>query len=458
MAIDIDTSQPLRRPLDLQRLVQSVVTAGTPADEAFWVECKNNEFDLSGAPGRFKTARAILSFANRLPDAAATVCGGLAYVIVGAEPGKADGTAAHDGADLDNWLVRYLGGDGPVWSPTYVKHNDKDVLVIVVEPPKWGDHIHALRQAWEKFQLGTVFYRSGSVSRQANADEIRLLEERFCRGQRTPELDGLQVGFSIDPPEDKKLAAAQRAAWPRTAIAVDLAPDQVDEWIEARRARIRTHHEQAIDTARQTKGFKPFAPTTVDEAAIEDHLAQCREVLFDVSRRLLVEAGYSLITMSVTNPSGRILDHVELTLTPGLPFSAFEEERVPKDFAELPAAPKPPKTSVDTFFKATPAFLADPSFSTPVMDFRLPNQWLDIDAKSITLKMGQIRPEKTATSSSFHLLLHRHPIADAVKVGWTLTSTSAEGVQRGSIQIPVASPRGVVISPSDGLPDTDEDA
>lgn len=454
MAINIDTSKPFRRPLDLQRLVQAVVSAGT-ADEAFWVECKNNEFDLTQAPGRFKTAQVILSFANRMPDAAATICDGLAYVIIGAEPGRVDGTAVHDGADLDNWLIRYLGGDGPVWSPNYIKHDDKDVLVIVVEPPKWGDHIHTLRQGWEKAQLGTIYYRSGSVSRQANADEIRLLEERILRGQRTPELDGLQVTYSIDPPDDSDdLTAQQRAAWPRHAIAVDLDPNQVDEWIDARRKLVRAHHEDAINSARQAKDFRPFAPTTVDDEAIEAHLAECRETLFDASRRVLIKAGYSLVTMSVTNPSTRILDHVELTLTPAVPFSAFEQGHVPKDLAKIPAPPKPPKTTIEKLI--TPrSFLPSVPMALGLADYRIPNQWLEIDKTSITLKMGQIRPEKTATSSSFHLLLHRHPLSQAVAIPWTLTSTTAEGVQRGSFEIPVTSPRQIVLGPRHGLPNSD---
>lgn len=35
VAIDIDTTQPLRRPLELQQLVEAVVAAGS-ADEAMW--------------------------------------------------------------------------------------------------------------------------------------------------------------------------------------------------------------------------------------------------------------------------------------------------------------------------------------------------------------------------------------------------------------------------------------
>lgn len=86
MAIAADTSRGLRRPLDLVSLVEAVVNAG-PADEAFWIEWKS-QLDLTKPAGQFKAARAVLSFANRMPDPASTVCEGLAYLIVGAEAGS----------------------------------------------------------------------------------------------------------------------------------------------------------------------------------------------------------------------------------------------------------------------------------------------------------------------------------------------------------------------------------
>jgi hypothetical protein len=138
VAITVDT-----KPLDLTALVEAVVNAG-PADESFWIEWKS-DLDLTMAPGAFNTARTILGFANRMPDTAAAVCEGLAYMIIGAQPGKVAGTIVIDGANLEQALIKYLGGDGPVWSPHYVTAQGRDVLVIVVEAPKWGDDIHALR-------------------------------------------------------------------------------------------------------------------------------------------------------------------------------------------------------------------------------------------------------------------------------------------------------------------------
>lgn len=212
MAIKVDISRSLRRPLDLVSLVDAVINAG-PADEAFWIEWKS-QLDLTRPPGQFKAARAILSFANRMPDTASTVCQGLAYLIVGAEAGGVAGTAVIDAAVLEQALIKYLGGDGPVWSPTYVTVQGHEVLVIVVEAPRWGDPIHTLRRTYETLHDGTVFFRSQAISRPANSAEHRLLEQRARRGEQSPELDGLQVGFEISKPGG--------------IIVIDPTPEQVD--------------------------------------------------------------------------------------------------------------------------------------------------------------------------------------------------------------------------------------
>lgn len=453
MAIDIDTTHPLRRPLELQQLVEAVVTAGS-ADEAFWVECKNNDFDLTKAEGRFNLARVILSFANRIPDTASTVCGGLAYVIIGAEPGKVDGTKLIDGADLDNWLIKYLGGDGPVWSPTYVKHGDKNVLVIVVEAPKWGDRMHSLRQQLGGAQPGTIYVRSQSVSRQANPDELRLLEERLLRGQAAPEIDGLQVGYTIGPPDDRDWSPEDIARWPRAVLILDFTPEQVDEWIEERRAAIRDHHQAVIDAWERPKSVMAAMLTqpSINEKAIEEHLEDCRHKLFDASRRALIAEGLSLLKMSVTNPGKRTFEHVELTLTIDTPFSAFEQGHLPKQLDTLPAPPQPAKPTLIGYSGLAAAPFTPPTYITAT-GHHIPNQWLHIAESTVELKVGQLRPEKTRTSTDFHLFLHQRPPGEELTVGWTVTSTSTEGVQRGSIQVPVlAPPHAILVAPTKDLP------
>jgi hypothetical protein len=440
LAINIDTSKPLRRPLEMAHLVEAVVEAGS-ADEALWIEWKS-DLDLTQAPGRFKTARAILSFANRMPDTASKTCGGLAFVIIGAEPGSLTGTNIIDAADLDKGLIKYLGGDGPEWSPTYVCIGGKNVLVIVVEPPKWGDRIHTLRQQFDGTQAGTVFIRSQSESRQANPEEFRLLEQRLLRGRQSPELGGLLVGFAIGVPN--------------SIVVVDPTTQQIEEWAENRRTAILEWHQAAIAAtadSNSTLAASLFRPR-IDAQAIEQHLQACREQLLDATRRMLIHGQFSMITMTVTSPHASTLENVELTLTIDTPHSAFHERHAP--FESLPPAPRPPRTRSPLDLGRSMGLPGSLYRRSPVADLWIPDNRIDIEDRSITLTIGRVRPGKPVVYAPFHLFLHERPSDNDLTIGWTLTSTSVPGVQRGTTEVPVLQTQTVFLDPTAGIPNESE--
>ncbi len=85
----------------------------------------------------------------------------------------------------------------------------------------------------------------------------------------------------------------------------------------------------------------------------------------------------------------------------------------------------------------------------------LPSRWIDVDGDSITLRIGQVRPEKIASSVDFPLLLNEWPTDLELTVGWTLTSTSLAGVQRGSTKVPVYPNRRIFLSPIADIPDAE---
>jgi len=442
MAIVVDTTRELRRPLDLVRLVEAVVAAG-PTDEGSWIEWKS-ELDLSSPEGAFKAARAILGFANRMPDTAGNVCEGLSYLIIGAEPGQVKGTPAIDGADLDQKFSKYLGTDGPTWSPMYVTVQGENVLVVVVEAPRWGDRIHTLKTSLGSALLGTVYVRRQARTVPADPGDIQQLEARLMRGLQAPELEGLQVGF--------------RVGEPAAIVVVDPTPDQVDEWIQARRTAIRAYHERVLGEQPKPKPgtiadalFAKAAAPRVNEEGIEAHLQACRDVLFDATRRGLIEAEVSLLTMTVSSSSTGTLEGVELTLTINTPHSAFESDQSAlRELKRLPKLP-PPRPPLSNLF---PGLAISPAMYMPD-PIVLPSRWIDVDGDSITLRIGQVRPEKIASSVDFPLLLNEWPTDLELTVGWTLTSTSLAGVQRGSTKVPVYPNRRVFLSPIADIPDAE---
>lgn len=88
MALDFDSRRAPRLPSEYLKLVQAVRRA-TSADETDWLEWKST-LDLQPAnradkSGLAHIARAIIGFANRMPDVARRHAEGHGLLVVGAD-------------------------------------------------------------------------------------------------------------------------------------------------------------------------------------------------------------------------------------------------------------------------------------------------------------------------------------------------------------------------------------
>jgi hypothetical protein len=85
-------------------------------------------------------------------------------MVVGVQPGAAPGVPAFDHATRRRRIKTYA--DGPRWTPHHVDFAGVTVLVIVIEPPRSGDPIHALQKEFSndktRHQAGTVFHRGAA--------------------------------------------------------------------------------------------------------------------------------------------------------------------------------------------------------------------------------------------------------------------------------------------------------
>lgn len=439
MTIDIDVREAMRRPSELVALVEAIVAADAE-DEATWVEWKS-KLTLGVAADNFEVAKAVLSFANRLPDAAAQVCGGLAYVVVGAEAGGAVGVEPLDSAVIDDHLTKYLGTDGPVWSPHYVTVEGVKVLVIVVEAPQWGDRMHTLRKPFDGALKGTVYVRRQAKSVPADDAEIRALEDRRERGLGPGRLDGLEVSGASRMPDDGVLV-------------VDRTPDGMTDWLAARRKALVAHQQKIVDTGK-SQASNPYAKSwansaRVDEPAIDANLRVCEERIYDAQCRWLIANRYGMLTLAVKSSRSDTLQDVELRLTIDSSWTAFEENDADlDDMEDLP--PAPPLAGLASSLASV--WKTNALASQLVSSIRIPsaryNPNIDIAADAITLRLGQLRPGRTVHSSSFHLFLHDVPVSTtSVPVRWELHSPSTDGVQVGELQLPVHPFRRIFANPA----------
>lgn len=226
-----------RTDAELYALVEAIYESPPPTQERNWLEWKGS-LDLTTADGRFAVAKAILGFANRSVAQAELVCEGVAYMVVGVEPGAAVGIPVIDHATLSDKIKKYA--DTPRWSAHYVEFRGVTVLVIVVERPAGGDPIHTLQSPYSSNQrtsgdgrsghyAGTVFHRGLAQTAPAGPKEIVMLTERAVQGALRPDL----------------LLTMTAAAEPLTRI--NISPQQVEEWLTRREAYVRAHSGKPPD-------------------------------------------------------------------------------------------------------------------------------------------------------------------------------------------------------------------
>ncbi|SIN36533.1 Uncharacterised protein [Mycobacteroides abscessus subsp. abscessus] len=192
---DIDTTRALRIDDELLRLAAAIHGSRPEAQETSWLEWKSS-LDLSTKEGKFTVAKAVLGFANRSVEDARLNCGGVAYMVVGVEPGAAAGIPAIDHADLTPGIKTYAAT--PRFTPRTIRFEGVEVLVVVVEPPEPGDSQHTLQKQYDKFHAGIVFHRGAARTAPAGTKEVEMLERRLLQGAQRAELD-LTLTATADP-------------------------------------------------------------------------------------------------------------------------------------------------------------------------------------------------------------------------------------------------------------------
>ncbi|MGW1093204.1 hypothetical protein ACWD4L_45280 [Streptomyces sp. NPDC002596] len=198
MTLNFEADQPVVGLKRQQALIKAVLGASS-ADETRWLEWKSH-LDVSKAAGAFAVSKAILGFANRMPDVAAQWAEGHAYLLVGVEEEALQGVTTYDIEKVDAWLGRYLGGFDR-YQFTYVPFDTgegtRHVMLVDVFPPRWGDAIHTLRKEYEKYYPGAIFHRYAGKTQFAGPAEIDALTERARRAGQRIDVNIDAVGATI---------------------------------------------------------------------------------------------------------------------------------------------------------------------------------------------------------------------------------------------------------------------
>ncbi|PQM50315.1 hypothetical protein C5U48_20775 [Mycolicibacter virginiensis] len=400
---DIDTTRAMRTADELQTLVQTIHGSRPDTQESNWLEWKNG-LDLTKAAGKFAVAKAILGFANRSVEQAQLACEGVAYMVVGVEPGAAAGVGAVDHAELGQAIKTYV--DGARWTPFYIPFEGVTVLVIVVEAPRPGDPIHTLQKTYNdgaKYNAaaGTVFHRGTAHTEPAGTGEIDMLSRRLVQGVQRPELD-LEVECTAEP---------------LTRISIE--QEELEDWLRRREAYVRANSGKPPDrpapSARRTGPAGLAGMSTFDltgsigalglgnffadhkdseefEKRVSDYLVKMRNRLLDnVVRNIVLDDEANTVHFVVGNKTNDPVTGVQLTVR--IPKNGLLVCTSPPSVDDLPLRPRWPDP-LDQMRENVYAA----SVRSPALDF-YPHAGAVIDKGDVfeaTWDVGDLRPHEEA--------------------------------------------------------------
>lgn len=460
VAIEIPTDQELRGTAALRRLVEAVVVGGDH-DETDWVEWKS-VLDLGDKPGCFHVARAVLGLANREPERAQVACGGLGYVIVGAEPGQLHGLATVDQAKLSQLVEPYLGGaEGPAWTPCYVTVEGGEVLVVTVEAPKPGDRMHTLRREYDKYRNGTIFVRKHGRTLIADASDIDALQRRLM-ARPIGRGDNLAVRVTGDVPLSWFLATSVRqtvADWtePRVADLLSAARE-----VERRREEKKRERRAPLAEVSGAIGVAPFTGqqhawlaamaqpsvlsgfTVIDRRTLDEFEAEVNEWRETLSTAAMsglwgryVRAGHGVMTVEVENRGNRFFSDLEIEIHFRDEHAKGSDEK--PEWIEYP--PQPYEFGKTRARPEISGLLGAAAFVPPVVpNVNRIRRRILVEEGSVKVRwhVGDLRQLAIKSSDEIYLLVLERP-PDGVLYGtWKATVRDVDGVLTGSVEVPVA--------------------
>lgn len=426
MTLNFEADQPVVGLKRQRALIEAVLDAGS-ADETRWLEWKSR-LDVSKAEGAFTVSKAILGFANRMPDVAARWAGGHAYLLVGVEEEVVHGVATHDIEKVDAWLGRYIG-DFDRYQFTYVPFDNgegtRHVMLVDVFPPRWGDPIHPLRKEHQSFYPGTVFHRYAGRTMPARAAEIDALTERARRAAKRVNVDVAPVTGTV--------ALLPPLADRRNHILDSLRKDLMKQ--------LDTARPRKQGAAARPYSFAALYNASSDYRSPEEFRQEVEQYLNDFDQAMqqslahAVRALVAPLTLKLTNPGEENLTKVEVVLS--LPDTVLAHVADDDEEVDWPDRPKEYGTGtmpIGAGMIAGMAALRSPAFSLPSL--HAPDITQEDGRTIIRFDPVDLRPHETVTLDPITLYSIQEAAADAVAGKWRATATNVSGKEERSLSLP----------------------
>ncbi|OLT79695.1 hypothetical protein BKG58_19905 [Mycobacteroides abscessus subsp. abscessus] len=441
---DIDTSRALRTDDELLRLVAAIHGSRPEAQETNWLEWKSS-LDLSTKEGKFTVAKAVLGFANRSVEDARLNCGGVAYMVVGVEPGAAAGIPAIDHADLTPGIKTYV--TTPRFTPRTIRFSGVEVLVVVVEPPEPGDSTHTLQKQYDKFHAGLVFHRGTARTAPAGPMEMEMLGRRLVAGAQRKEL-ALELTADAEPLMRLSIEREQLEDWLRRHEAYVRAnsgkpadrppPRPKPQPNPARPAWAAYDTFSSLGDITRSLGMLRYAdPKDAEEfdRRVADYLAKLRSRLMDhVLRQIVDDDDANTVRFRVVNDTDDAVSGVQLMVR--IRKGGVLVRTYPPSVRDLPALPKWPEP-VKLVLANHPTGVDWPS-AADVLSPHAESVADKGDVFEVTWNVGDLRPR--ARSGDFTLTVVAGPNApEKISVEMIASAMDRRGTRTKIEQLTVTS-------------------
>lgn len=402
--------------------------------ERYFLELKS-EVDLTTEDGRAKVAKFVLGAANRMPDKAARRLGGYGLMVLGIAKGRLPGIPFFEAKDLAKTVKKYVGAAGPGWDFERIPvGGGRDVIVIVVDPPKWGDPVWTcLKDGHQGLVDGAIYVRRDGETSVAKGDEVRHLLQRAKES-----VAGAEIEIQI-------VESAYRAAVDQNLLLRYLQPKVRRLELAFVRANRDTQSGVGIkfDRAslrRQLSAFENPEPRSHDEYMTE--IARWAQEVEKLWPELI--AGATTIALPaarilVRNLSRTFLEDMEIGIHLAGDVSASWQQSTTDLFEQVPSPPRPwgprPRFDFASHVSIPPIYSFNPRVAAPsTSDVSFRNE----GSVDLTVTIAELRPESTVEveSDDFVLLVADADLA-VVNGTWRATARGHHEVYEGVLSLAV---------------------
>ena len=428
------------------RLLVDAIAEQSDIVERHYLEAKS-AVDLRTKAGQAKLAKFILGASNRLPDTAAQAFEGHAIMVVGVGEDGAVGNSPIEMMELSRNIEPYLSFAGPKWDIQRVPVADgREVLLIIVDPPRQGDPIRICYKSGDGVTDGAVYFRADGETRPIRAKELELLVERSRPG--VPEASLIVRAVGVATPVFCDPAATL---------------ERLIDTVSARHALARSQAlSPELAHVAESAGFRfaeTFAAATLTpenrtpeayERELEDWVTQTR-ITWPAALEGEISRVLDFTVFEIINASDLYLADVELNIY--LEGAVQSSEWADVDDADiddlLPRPPRPwgpvprPGIRIGRFDVAT-------SMGMP----RVPSstRFTNSGSVDIDIDLGDLRPrQKWSTDEEELVLFLRVPGITEINGTWTMTARDHHRVFSGTLTVPVAEPLDITDSVADAL-------